>query len=90
LARVASEGLRPAWEGAGPPAGAAACCSWEVLEQPVRNIGRERAAKDAEEALTKFLRESLILFISVLLLECCYKDINYKPYFIIFKLAKWN
>ena len=51
-----------------PGAGAAAGASVEVLEQPVRNIGSDIAARVAEEAFTKVLRENLLFFILVLLL----------------------
>ena len=61
-----------AGKGAGPGAGTAADAS---LLCPDSIMGSDRAARDAEDAFTKVLLESLLSFIAVLLLKCCYKDI---------------
>ena len=82
LAILDSEGLGAPWADPRPVAGgAAAGASCELLEQLVRIRGRESAAKDAEDAFTKLLLESLIFFMAVLLMKSCHKDINYKPLF---------
>ena len=81
LAMEASAGLGRPWGGALPGAGAAAGASVEVFEHPVRNIGSDIAAKVAEEAFTKVLRENLLFFILVLLL------ISYKRSCMAFSIS---